>query len=181
LRPDVILLPVIESLILKLKKMKKILVFASALIIASGATVFGQTQQKPAEKSTPPKTTTTTSTVKQEPAKATTPATQQAAKTAEQKTMIAPNQLPKTAQDYLTKTYPGNTVDQAMKVTEANGTVNYIAKIGSMMFHFDSTGKFLKETKMEEKAPTAVNSSTTPAKAQPTPAPKKETAAPAKK
>jgi hypothetical protein len=151
--------------------MKKILVLASALIFTASVTVFGQTQQKPAEKTTTPKTTTTTSTVKQEPAK--TAATPQA-----QKTMIAPNQLPKAAQDYLTKTYPGKKAEQAFKVTEGNGTVNYIAEISGMMLHFDTAGKFLKESKKEEKPaatakPATTTTATTPAKTQPATAPKK--------
>jgi hypothetical protein len=168
------LLTVIESLTLKLKKMKKILVLASALIFAASVTGFGQTQ-KPAEKKEPPKSTT--STVKQEPAKTNTPATQQAAKT-EQKTLIAVNQLPKTAQDYLTKTYPGKNVDQATKITEANGNVAYMAELGTMMVYFDATGKFMKETK---NAATEVKPAAAPVKTQPAPAPKKEAAAPAKK
>jgi hypothetical protein len=160
--------------------MKKILVLASALIFTASVTVFGQTQQKPAEKTTTPKTTTTTSTVKQEPAKTT--ATPQS-----QKTMITSNQLPKTAQDYLTKTYPGKKVDQAFKVTEGNGTVNYVAQVGNMMLHFDAAGKFLKESKMEEKPAatakpaTGTTTTTTTVKSQPAAAPKKEAAAPAKK
>jgi hypothetical protein len=150
---------VIEVLIFKLKKMKKIVVLASALILATGVTVFGQTQKT-----------------------SSTPATQATVKPSQPtKAVIAVNQLPKAAQDYLTKTYSGKKVDQAMKITDPNGSVMYLAEMGTVVAHFDMTGKFIKESKKDEKAANDVKPATTPVKTQSAPAPKKEATAPAKK
>lgn len=160
--------------------MKKIVVLASALILASGVTVFGQTQTTTTKKDAAKPAPTTTA--KQEPAKtSTTTMSKQTGEKQGTSLLIPSTQLPKAAQDYLAKTYPDKKVDQAMKVTGANGTVSYAAEIGSMVFHFDSAGKFIQETKKEEKATSGNKTQTTPVKSQPAPAAKTQPAAPAKK
>ncbi len=150
--------------------MKKIIVLASVLIFTASVTVFGQTQ-KPAEtkKTT---TTTTTTTVKQEPAKpatsttTTTTTVQQVNKT---KAEIAATDLPKAAQEYIAKAYPGKKIDKAIKVTDDKGIVTYKAIVGQMMLHFDANGKFTKEMKMDEKPATETKTTTTtPPKPAPT-------------
>ena len=169
--------------------MKKILVLASAMIFVASVTVFGQTQ-KPAEKKDQPKTGTTTTTsttqpatMKQDPAKPAATTTTQTTTKKEEKTAtdIAVNELPKAAQDYITKTYPGKKIEKAMKVTESNGMVMYKAEVGGMMLHFDAKGNLTKEGKKEEKA--TETKTATPSKTQPATTPKKttETKEPVKK
>jgi hypothetical protein len=139
--------------------MKKLIVFVSVLVLATGITVFGQTQSK--------SSSSTQSVQKQSQSS---------------KAKIEVNQLPKAAQDYLMKTYPDKKVDQAFKLTEASGTVTYLAEIGSMAIHFDSMGKFIRETKKDEKGSMEVKPAPTPVKQQTAPVPdkKKETTPPKK-
>jgi hypothetical protein len=160
------------------KKMKKIIVLASVLIFTASVTVFGQTQKPADSKKTTTTTTTTTTTstakpatttttVKQEPAKpGTTTTAQQGNKT---KAEIAATDLPKAAQEYIAKAYPGKKIDKAIKVTDDKGVVTYKAVVGQMMLHFDASGKFTKEMKMDEKPATETKTTTTtPPKPAPT-------------
>jgi hypothetical protein len=173
--------------------MKKITLIFTAVLFAASVTVFGQTQ-KPAEKKDAQKTTTTTTTttttVKQEPAKPATTVTTQEAVKKDQKTriVIPATELPKAAQDYITKMHPGKKIEQAVKVTDEKGIVTYKADVAGMIMHFDANGKFAKETTKVEKAATETKTTTTtttktePAAAPATaPAPTKKTTEPAKK
>ena len=128
--------------------MKKIMIFASALIFAASVTVFGQTSK--------PAASATTLSVKQEQAKPASTNTMHSSATTNQKTktMISANELPKAAQDYITKTYPGKKIDKAEKFTDANGTVKYKAQVGEINLHFDSNGKFMNESIKEAKPAT---------------------------
>jgi hypothetical protein len=137
--------------------MKRIVVLASALIFTASMTVFGQTQ-KPAANKDPqkPATTTTTSTVKQEQAKPATATSTHTTATAAEKNIATINasELPKAAQDYITRTYPGKKIEKAEKVTDSKGTVTYKAELAGIMMHFDSAGKFLGDAKKEMKPAT---------------------------
>jgi hypothetical protein len=139
--------------------MKKIIFLASALIFTASMTVFGQVQ---------PHQKTTTSTVTQDPAKPASTATPATESPKGQKThvVIAANELPKAAQEYITKTYPGKKIEEAWKITEPNGAVMYNARISEMMLHFDSNGKFTKETKIEQKSTMEKGSMNQPAKSE---------------
>lgn len=158
--------------------MKKIVVLALALIIAGGMTAFSQTQTSSQKKDAPKPAPTA---VKQEPAKTNTTTMAKQTTGKEEMTMIPMNQMPKDAQNYITKMAPGKKVDKTMKMTDAKGTVTYLAEIGTMVMHFDSTGKFLKETKKEENSASNVKQSTTPVKTQTAADKNKTTPAPAKK
>jgi hypothetical protein len=135
--------------------MKRIVVLASAMILAASVTVFGQTQK--------PATTTTTTT--------TTSSSQMTSTTSDKShTAITVAELPKAAQDYINKAYAGQKVEKAMKITDSKGTVTYKADIAGMVLHFDNAGKFLGEAKKEMK----------PAKEAPTTAPAQQSAPPKK-
>jgi hypothetical protein len=161
--------------------MKKILVLASAIIFVASVNVFSQEQKttttttkpattkqttaKPAATTTTTTTTTTTATPQdtkavqsKEPAK----------KDDKTRTVIPASELPKAAQDYITKTYQGKKIDQAVKVTDPKGMVMYKVEVGEMILHFDANGKFtgesketLKETKSETKPTTTTTKTTT--------------------
>jgi len=169
--------------------MKRITLIFTVMLFVASVTVFGQTQ-KPAEKKEPAKTTTTTTTTtttaKPDAAKpATTTTTQEATKKDQKTNVIIPaTELPKPAQDYITKMHPGKKIDQALKVTDDKGVVTFKADVAGMIMHFDAAGKFVKETKKEVKPTTETKTTTTTTtKTQPAaaPAPEKKPAEPVKK
>ena len=55
--------------------------------------------------------------------------------------------LPKSAQDYIRKNYPGTKIQEAAKIVKANGEINYEAGVHHKDVIFDVNGKFIKETK----------------------------------
>lgn len=55
-------------------------------------------------------------------------------------------QLPKEASGYITEHHMGR-INEASKITKANGEVNYEAEINGKDLIFNSSGKFLKEAK----------------------------------
>src|SRR4029079_2966470 len=65
----------------------------------------------------------------------------------ETETDIPVTNLPKTAQDYVKKNYPGAKVTEAAKIVKANGDVNFEAEVHHKDVVFDSSGKFIKEAK----------------------------------
>lgn len=56
-------------------------------------------------------------------------------------------QLPKAIADYVKANYKGAAIKEAAKITDAEGTVTYEAEVKGKDLIFDSTGKFLKESK----------------------------------
>jgi Putative beta-lactamase-inhibitor-like, PepSY-like len=57
------------------------------------------------------------------------------------------SQLPKGVVEYVKANYKGMSVKEAAKITDANGVVTYEAEIKGMDLLFDSSGKFMKESK----------------------------------
>ena len=55
--------------------------------------------------------------------------------------------LPAGVLEYVQTNYKGQKVNEAAKITDANGTVTFEAEIGKMDVIFDEKGKFLKEKK----------------------------------
>ena len=122
--------------------MKRIVVLASALIFTASITVFGQAQQTTTAKPT------TTSTVKQDQAK---PAMTTSTPVEKNHMAIASKDLPKAAQEYISRTYPGKTIEKAEKMTDSKGVITYKAELAGIVMHFDSAGKFLGDAKKEMK------------------------------
>jgi hypothetical protein len=129
--------------------MKRIVVLASVMILAASVTVFGQTQK-------PTTTATTTSTSTSTTHMTSTPNDKSHSE-------ITFAELPKTAQDYLTKTYPGKKPEKVLKMTDSKGMTTYKADIAGMVLHFDNAGKLLGEAKKESKPATETKPATTPA------------------
>ena len=63
---------------------------------------------------------------------------------------IKASELPKGVSEYVTKNLAGKKIDEAAKITEANGTITYEAEIGKADYIFDANGNFIK--KEEDKA-----------------------------
>ncbi len=57
------------------------------------------------------------------------------------------SQLPAGVIEYVKTNYNGQNVKEAAKITDANGVVTYEAEIKGKDLIFDSTGKFIKESK----------------------------------
>jgi uncharacterized protein (DUF2164 family) len=57
------------------------------------------------------------------------------------------SQLPAGVLEYVKAHYANQTIKEAAKITDANGTVTYEAEIKGMDLIFDSSGKFVKELK----------------------------------
>jgi len=55
--------------------------------------------------------------------------------------------LPSNTAAYVNEHYKGKTIDEAEKITKADGTVNYEIEIDGKEVIFDSAGNFLKEEK----------------------------------
>jgi len=60
---------------------------------------------------------------------------------------IKVSELPKAAQDYLTKHYAGVNFDEASQVTNAKGVKHYQAETKGKTVVFDAKGAFMKEEK----------------------------------
>jgi hypothetical protein len=65
----------------------------------------------------------------------------------ETETDIPLTDLPKPAQDYIKKNYPGTKIEEAARIVKANGEVNYEAEVHHKDVIFDANGKFIKEAK----------------------------------
>ena len=57
---------------------------------------------------------------------------------------IKTSELPKGVSEYVTKNLAGKKIEEAAKITEANGTITYEAEIAKADYIFDSNGNFLK-------------------------------------
>ncbi len=57
------------------------------------------------------------------------------------------SQLPAGVLDYVKAHYAGQSVKEAEKITDSNGTVTFETELKGMDLIFDSTGKFIKEIK----------------------------------
>jgi hypothetical protein len=55
--------------------------------------------------------------------------------------------LPQSILAYLKEHYKGKSIEEASKITMADGTLNYEAEIGEIDVMFDANGVFLKEIK----------------------------------
>gem|GEM_PF-6364899 len=64
----------------------------------------------------------------------------------------AAKELPKVAQDYIAKSFPGKTIDKVVKITDEAGKVKYRAAIGDKTLYFDADGKVITEEKKIDKA-----------------------------
>ena len=60
---------------------------------------------------------------------------------------IVADKLPAAALDFVKTRYPGKKVKEAAMITKANGTVTFEAEIKGKDLIFDSSGKFLNESK----------------------------------
>ncbi|MBU0488204.1 MAG: PepSY-like domain-containing protein [Bacteroidetes bacterium] len=58
---------------------------------------------------------------------------------------IAVSALPQAVADYVSKNLGGKKIDEASKITLADGTVNYEAEVGKKDYIFDAAGKFIKQ------------------------------------
>ena len=56
-------------------------------------------------------------------------------------------ELPQSVQDYLKEHYKDKSIEEAAKITLADGSINYEAEINDRDLVFDAPGKFLKEVK----------------------------------
>ena len=65
----------------------------------------------------------------------------------ETETDIPVTDLPKSAQDYIKKNYPGTKIEEAARIVKANGEVNYEAEVHHKDVIFDANGKYIKEAK----------------------------------
>ncbi len=61
-------------------------------------------------------------------------------------TEISVSSLPAGVSEYTAKNLPGSKINEASKITDANGTISYEAEIGSSDYLFDSSGKFLSKS-----------------------------------
>jgi len=57
------------------------------------------------------------------------------------------SQLPKGILEYVKTNYKGEKVNEAAKITDANGIIVYEVEIKGLDLLFDSNGKYIKETK----------------------------------
>ena len=55
--------------------------------------------------------------------------------------------LPSGVLEYVSKEHPGATIEEASKVTDIKGVVNYEVEIADVDFHFSSTGQFISQEK----------------------------------
>jgi hypothetical protein len=58
---------------------------------------------------------------------------------------ISVSELPKAAQDYITKNVPGKKIKEASKITTAKGEITYEAEVGGEDYLFDASGNFIKK------------------------------------
>jgi predicted flavoprotein YhiN len=56
-------------------------------------------------------------------------------------------ELPKASVDYVGKTYKGQKIKEASRITKADGSIFYEAEIKGRELIFDSEGKYVKENK----------------------------------
>lgn len=59
--------------------------------------------------------------------------------------------LPKNIGNFASKKFPGKKIEEAAKITAANGTITYEAEIGGDDYYFDVNGNFLNKEKNDEK------------------------------
>jgi hypothetical protein len=60
---------------------------------------------------------------------------------------IDPSMLPKTANDYMEKTYPGKKITEASQVNHPSGKLSYEAEVGETIIYFDAGGNFVSAEK----------------------------------
>lgn len=60
---------------------------------------------------------------------------------------IKTTELPAAVSNYVKAHYNGAKINEAAKITNANGTVTYEAQVNKIDLIFDAAGKFIKETK----------------------------------
>lgn len=58
---------------------------------------------------------------------------------------IGVNELPDAVKSYISKTYPGQKIKEAAKITNNHGVVTYEAEVKGKDLIFDNAGTFLKE------------------------------------
>ena len=58
--------------------------------------------------------------------------------------------LPSGVLEYVSKEHPGATIEEASKVTDIKGVVNYEVEIADVDFLFSSTGQFISQEKEED-------------------------------
>jgi hypothetical protein len=63
------------------------------------------------------------------------------------KAHIDASMLPKTASDYMEKTYPGKKITEASKVNHPSGKVSYEAEVSETIIYFDGDGNFVSAGK----------------------------------
>jgi hypothetical protein len=63
------------------------------------------------------------------------------------KAHIDPSMLPKTANDYMEKTYPGKKITEASQVSHPSGKLSYEAEVGETIVCFDAGGNFVSAEK----------------------------------
>ncbi len=63
----------------------------------------------------------------------------------ETETGIKISDLPASVIEYVKSNHKGAAIEEAAKITKANGEVNYEAGVNDKDLIFDETGKFLKE------------------------------------
>ena len=63
---------------------------------------------------------------------------------------ITLTELPAGIVEYVTKQHPGATIEEASKVTDIYGVVNYEVEIADVDFLFSSTGQFISQEKETE-------------------------------
>lgn len=60
---------------------------------------------------------------------------------------IALVELPSGVVEYISKQHPGATIEEATKVTDNKGVVNYEVEVADVDFLFSSTGQFISQEK----------------------------------
>lgn len=66
---------------------------------------------------------------------------------AETETIIATNELPSAALDYVKTHYKGATIKEAAKIADRKGVITYEAEVKGKDLMFDAEGKFFKAAK----------------------------------
>ncbi|HKC69131.1 MAG TPA: PepSY-like domain-containing protein [Bacteroidia bacterium] len=62
-------------------------------------------------------------------------------------TTISASELPSSVNDYVAKNYSNQKITEAEKISEADGTTKYEAKVNGTHLCFDSNGNFVKSEK----------------------------------
>ncbi len=60
---------------------------------------------------------------------------------------IPVSSLPKNIESFTSKKFPGKKINEAAKITAANGTITYEAEIDGDDYYFDASGNFLTKEK----------------------------------